>query len=184
MHLRLDHYQSPLASILLVTDESGVLRAVDFANYESRMHRLLHTHYGSYLLENGSAPISIIEAFDAYFEGKLNALDYLPTETAGTPFQREVWQALRSIEPGTTKSYGEIAAEIGHPQASRAVGAANGSNPIAIVVPCHRVIGANGTLTGYGGGLSRKQWLLDHERKFTTAPNAGHLANLAPLHVA
>jgi methylated-DNA-[protein]-cysteine S-methyltransferase len=184
MHLRLDHYHSPLSSILLVTDDARVLRAVDFADYESRMNRFLRVHYGNYELEKGSAPISVIEAFDAYFEGELNALDHLPTETAGTPFQREVWQALRRIQPGTTKSYGEIAAEIGHPQASRAVGAANGSNPIAIVVPCHRVIGANGKLTGYGGGMTRKQWLLNHERKFASLEIAGYLNDLAPLHVA
>ena len=86
------------------------------------------------------------------------------TATGGTSFQRAVWRALRAIKPGTTKSYGQIAASIGRPTASRAVGAANGANPIAIVVPCHRVIGANGALTGYGGGLPRKRWLLDHER--------------------
>src|SRR5689334_5540655 len=121
MHLRLDHYRSPLAPILIVTDDDGILRAVEFADKESRIHRALRVHYGNYKLENGAAPISIIEAFDAYFEGELNALDNLPTETNGTPFQREVWQALRRIQPGTTKSYGEIAAEIGHPLASRAV---------------------------------------------------------------
>jgi methylated-DNA-[protein]-cysteine S-methyltransferase len=166
MRLRLERYSAPFAELLLVTDEDGVLRAVDFANYESRMLRLLREHYGSYSLEAGAAPKSVVRAFDNYFDGKLDALDSLRTVTGGTPFQRRVWQALREIEPGTTKSYGQLAADIGRAGASRAVGAANGSNPIAIVVPCHRVIGANGSLTGYGGGLARKEWLLRHERTF------------------
>ena len=102
----------------------------------------------------------------AYFTGDLDAIANLPTATGGTSFQREVWKALQAIPAATTTSYGKLAARLGRPTASRAVGAANGSNPIAIVVPCHRVIGTNGTLTGYASGLPRKQWLLDHERRF------------------
>jgi O-6-methylguanine DNA methyltransferase len=150
--------------MLLVTDENGALRALDFADYESRMHRLLCDHYGNYEFRNGSAPGEITEALDAYFAGTLEALDEIHVETGGTPFQRQVWQALRTIPASTTTSYGQLAASIGKPAASRAVGAANGANPIAIVVPCHRVIGASGSLTGYGGGVPRKRWLLDHER--------------------
>ena len=86
-------------------------------------------------------------------------------KTAGTDFQREVWRALRGIPCGTTLSYGELARRIGRPNAVRAVGLANGANPIGVVVPCHRVIGSNGSLTGYGGGIERKRWLLDHERQ-------------------
>ena len=97
------------------------------------------------------------------FTGALTALDALPVATAGTPFQRAVWQALREIPCGTTVSYAALAQKIGKPSAMRAVGLANGSNPIGVVVPCHRVIGADGSLTGYGGGLDRKRWLLDHE---------------------
>lgn len=173
MRLLLERYKSPCSPLLLVTDETGALRALDFADYEPRMHRLLREHYGEYELEKGAAPASVIRSLDAYFDGDLNALDNERTATGGTPFQRAVWRALRAIKPGTTKSYGQIAARIGRPTASRAVGAANGSNPIAIVVPCHRVIGANGALTGYGGGLPRKRWLLDHEREFS-----GQLASL------
>jgi methylated-DNA-[protein]-cysteine S-methyltransferase len=99
----------------------------------------------------------------AYLAGELNALDRLPADAGGTPFQQEVWAALRTIPPGVTWSYKQLALRIGRPAAVRAVGLANGSNPIGIVVPCHRVIGANGTLTGYGGGLPRKRWLLEHE---------------------
>jgi O-6-methylguanine DNA methyltransferase len=170
MHLRLEHRESPVSPLLLVTDEDGVLRALDFADHEARMRRLLRDHYQDYTLENGAAPDTLTEALDAYFAGNLDALAEVETKTGGTPFQRDVWNALRAIPAATTISYRQLAANIGRPAASRAVGAANGSNPIAIVVPCHRVIGANGTLTGYGGGLERKQWLLEHEARF--APSA------------
>jgi methylated-DNA-[protein]-cysteine S-methyltransferase len=99
----------------------------------------------------------------AYFEGELRALDGIPADPLGTAFQTSVWKALRTIPAGKTASYGEIARKIGRESACRAVGAANGRNPVAIVIPCHRVIGSNGTLTGYGGGLDRKSWLLRHE---------------------
>ena len=100
----------------------------------------------------------------AYFAGELREFD-LPLAAAGTAFQQRVWRALCDIPYGETISYGELARRIGQPTASRAVGLANGQNPISIVVPCHRVIGANGSLTGYGGGLERKRWLLAHESK-------------------
>jgi methylated-DNA-[protein]-cysteine S-methyltransferase len=100
---------------------------------------------------------------DAYFRGELRAIDGLRVETRGTPFQRAVWTALREIPCGTTVSYSDLARRIERPSAVRAVGLANGANPVAIVVPCHRVVGAGGALTGYGGGLSRKRWLLAHE---------------------
>jgi methylated-DNA-[protein]-cysteine S-methyltransferase len=98
-----------------------------------------------------------------YFEGDLASLDAVPVELNGTTFQKQVWQALRRIPPGTTISYAELAHRIGNPSAIRAVGTANGANPVAVIVPCHRVIGSDGSLTGYGGGLERKQWLLAHE---------------------
>ncbi|MGH8460312.1 MAG: methylated-DNA--[protein]-cysteine S-methyltransferase [Stenotrophobium sp.] len=101
---------------------------------------------------------------EAYFKGERCTFD-LPFEGAGTVFQRRVWQVLCDIPYGETISYGELARRIGQPTASRAVGLANGQNPIAVIVPCHRVIGANGSLTGYGGGLPRKQWLLAHEKR-------------------
>jgi methylated-DNA-[protein]-cysteine S-methyltransferase len=103
------------------------------------------------------------EQLRAYFAGDLRDFD-LPLSLSGTEFQRRVWTALRGIPYGETISYGELARRIGRPSASRAVGAANGCNPISIIVPCHRVIGADGTLTGYGGGLDRKRWLLGHEQ--------------------
>jgi O-6-methylguanine DNA methyltransferase len=165
MQLWLDRYVSPLADLLLVTDDDGVLRALDYADYESRMRRLLRIHYRQFAIAKDGDTQSVRRALDAYFDGDLGALRSIPTSTGGTPFQREVWHALRAIEPATTQTYGQIAAKLGRAKASRAVGAANGANPIAIIVPCHRVIGANETLTGYAGGLERKQWLLDHERQ-------------------
>jgi methylated-DNA-[protein]-cysteine S-methyltransferase len=101
---------------------------------------------------------------DAYFRGELTSFD-LPLSLAGTQFQRSVWAALQSIPYGETISYGELARRIGQPSASRAVGLANGRNPVAIVVPCHRVIGADGSLTGYGGGMDRKRFLLALEQR-------------------
>jgi methylated-DNA-[protein]-cysteine S-methyltransferase len=172
MRFLLDRYDSPLCPLLLATDDDGALRALDFGDHDSRMRRLLREQYGDVVIEKGAAPKSIVQALDAYFAGEFAALDEIPVTTGGTPFQRAVWRALRTIPPGTTQTYGQIAAHIGHPAASRAVGAANGANPVAIVVPCHRVIGANGTLTGYGGGLARKRWLLDHEGMHRTSVTA------------
>jgi methylated-DNA-[protein]-cysteine S-methyltransferase len=99
----------------------------------------------------------------AYFAGDLGALDAIPIELNGTAFQKQVWTALRTVRAGTTAAYAQIARAISAPSAVRAVGAANGANPVAVIVPCHRVIGTNGSLTGYGGGLDRKRWLLEHE---------------------
>jgi len=168
MHLQLERRPSPVSPLLIVTDENGMLRAVEFANREERLHRLLREHYGDYTLHQGATPAVIAQAFDAYFEGELDALNGLEVATGGTDFQREVWKALRAIPAGAPTSYGKLAASLGAAKASRAVGAANGANPIAIVVPCHRVIGASGALTGYAGGLERKKWLLDHEARFAT----------------
>jgi methylated-DNA-[protein]-cysteine S-methyltransferase len=108
----------------------------------------------------------------AYFDGTAADIGDLPLDMRGAPFERRVWMALRTIPPGHTTSYGAIAQALGSPGASRAVGAANGANPVAIIVPCHRVIGSSGSLTGYGGGLDRKTWLIDHERRWRIEPQA------------
>lgn len=167
MRLRLERLASPIGVIMLVTDSGGMVRAIDFEDQAPRMYRLLKRHYGTPELEDSAAPRSITEAIGAYFEGDMAALLGLRVATAGTDFQRAVWTALRRIPAGTTLTYGALAKSLGRLSASRAVGLANGANPIAIVVPCHRVIGANGRLTGYGGGLERKRWLLDHEWRVT-----------------
>jgi methylated-DNA-[protein]-cysteine S-methyltransferase len=163
MKLNLHRLVSPIGPLLLATDQDS-LRALDFDDYEPRMHRLLRLHYGDFSLVPGAVPTACRAALEAYFSGDLAALDRIRVQTAGTAFQRLVWAALRAIPAGATTTYGRLAAALGRPAASRAVGLANGSNPIAIVVPCHRVIGANAALTGYGGGLARKAWLLAHER--------------------
>ncbi len=162
--LTLDRVATPLGEVLLVTDAEGTVRALDFADYEDRMTRLLARHAPGAVVVEGRAPERVRAAVESYFGGDLTALDGLTVTTGGTPFQRSVWKALRAIPAGETRSYGQLAAAIGSPKAVRAAGLANGQNPVAVIVPCHRVIGANGTLTGYAGGLARKRWLLDHER--------------------
>jgi methylated-DNA-[protein]-cysteine S-methyltransferase len=114
-------------------------------------------------MSNGKAPPQITQALADYFDGDLAALDTIEVATNGTAFQEAAWAALRAIPAGATRSYAQQAAAIGRPKAVRAVGLANGSNPVGIVNPCHRVIGASGDLTGYGGGIERKRWLLEHE---------------------
>ena len=167
LELLVDRIDTPIGELLIVADQDGNLRALDWTDYEERMHRLLRLHYGKngFRLEPGCGPNGLTRAVKSYFAGELTAIDLLPVQTAGTPFQREVWGALRKIPCGATVSYANLAERIGRPAAVRAVGLANGSNPIGIVIPCHRVIGSNGSLTGYGGGIERKRWLLEHEKK-------------------
>jgi methylated-DNA-[protein]-cysteine S-methyltransferase len=161
--LFIDDCATPIGTALLVFDREGALRALDFEDHATRTRRLLRLYYGGTPLTEIRAPATIKAALRRYFDGELDALSETTCAVAGTPFQRSVWTALRGIAPGRTTTYGALARTLGKPAASRAVGLANGSNPIGIVVPCHRVIGANGDLTGYGGGLHRKRWLLRHE---------------------
>ena len=161
--LTLDRIATPVGEVLLVTDADGAVRALDFADYETRMMRLLGRHSPGLALTTGRAPETVHRAVEAYFAGDVRALDGVAVKTGGTAFQRNVWSALRAIPAGETRSYGQLAAAIGSPRAVRAAGLANGQNPIAVIVPCHRVIGSNGALTGYAGGLERKRWLLNHE---------------------
>ena len=165
LQLLLDRIDTPIGKMFVVADLKGNLRSLYFADYEEGMHRSLGRHYGKngFSLTEARDPHGLSAAIAKYFAGDLKAIDKLPVKTAGTPFQREVWRALREIPCGKTISYGELAQRIGRPSAVRAVGLANGSNPIGVVVPCHRVIGSDGSLTGYGGGLERKRWLLQHE---------------------
>ena len=163
LSLTLDRLASPVGEILLAVDAEGAVRALDFHDFEARMLRLLRRHYGEVVLTPGRAPEPVRQAVAAYFAGDLRALDGIAVKTGGTAFQRAVWQALRTIPAGETRSYGQLAAAIGAPTAVRAVGLANGANPVGVIVPCHRVVGANGTLTGYAGGVERKRWLLAHE---------------------
>ena len=157
----------PTASgdMLVATDEEGRLRALDWEDCEARMHKLLRLHYGAnnVRLDRRRPASAARRSVEAYLAGDLPAIDKVPVKTGGTAFQREVWTALRTIPAGKTVGYGALAAQLGRPKAVRAVGLATGANPVGVVVPCHRVIGANASLTGYGGGLPRKRWLLEHE---------------------
>jgi methylated-DNA-[protein]-cysteine S-methyltransferase len=161
--LSLDRLATPVGEALIVTDEAGVLRAFNWTDYEPVMRAWLAKHYPKAPLGDGRTPEPMRRAFEAYFRGEARALDGLAWKASGTPFQLQVWTALCSIPAGETLSYAGLAERIGRPTAVRAVGLANGANPISVVVPCHRVIGADGSLTGYGGGLPRKRWLLELE---------------------
>jgi methylated-DNA-[protein]-cysteine S-methyltransferase len=163
----IDRIESPIGVMIAVHDPDGRMRALEFADHEPRMRELLRLHYGTegqdFVLQNRRVPDAIRQALTQYFAGELEAIDRIPVVTSGTAFQDDVWVALRGIRVGTTLSYGALAQRVGRPKSVRAVGHANGANPISIVIPCHRVIGADGSLTGYGGGLDRKRWLLAHE---------------------
>jgi methylated-DNA-[protein]-cysteine S-methyltransferase len=167
-HFRIDRAaMRPLGELIVVSDDEGYLCAIDWSEYEPRLLQRLCRRYGerAFTLEPKSNAANLTEPIAAYFAGDLHAIDDLPVRTGGTPFQRAVWAALRAIPCGTTVSYAEIARRIGRPSALRAVGLANNANPVGIVVPCHRVVGSDGSLTGYGGGLERKRWLLAHEAR-------------------
>jgi methylated-DNA-[protein]-cysteine S-methyltransferase len=166
LRLLVDRMDTPLGELAIVADEAGRLRALDWTDHDAGMQRSLRRQYGmhGFSLHSAQNPRGITDVMRAYFAGHLTAIDDLPVATGGTAFQKAVWHALRQIPCGETISYGELARRIGRPAAVRAVVLANGANPISIVVPCHRVIGSDGSLTGYGGGLERKRWLLAHER--------------------
>ena len=159
--LTLDRTPTPIGTALVVTDEAGVLRAFNWTDYEPAMLKWIGRRYPKAKLVEGQGPLR--PKFDAYFAGQTDALRTIPWEGAGTAFQKKVWEMLCTIPPGETWTYAKMAQAIGRPTAVRAVGLANGANPVALVAPCHRVIGSNGSLTGYGGGLHRKRWLLEHE---------------------
>jgi methylated-DNA-[protein]-cysteine S-methyltransferase len=167
LSLLVDRIPTPIGELAVVADAQGRLRAVEWTDEDARMQRALRLHYGEggYSLRQALDPGGLSTALAAYFAGDLAAIDVLPVATGGTEFQRAVWRALRQIPCGDTVSYAALARRIGRESAVRAVGFANGSNPISVVVPCHRVIGSDGSLTGYGGGIERKRWLLAHEKR-------------------
>ncbi|MBX2864261.1 MAG: methylated-DNA--[protein]-cysteine S-methyltransferase [Leptolyngbyaceae cyanobacterium MAG.088] len=168
--LRLTKVSSAIGTILLVTDQEALV-SLDYEGYEHRMMRLLTKRYGPFELVETSPnqhdcstlETDVINRIEAYLNGDLAAIDPIPANPGGTAFQAQVWHALRSIPAGSVMSYGALARKLGNAAAVRAVGTTNSLNPISIVLPCHRVIGANGNLTGYAGGLERKRWLLNHE---------------------
>ncbi|HJM51300.1 MAG TPA: methylated-DNA--[protein]-cysteine S-methyltransferase [Alphaproteobacteria bacterium] len=162
MKLLVDEITSPMGTMLLVSDGAAVV-TLDFADCRQRLEGSLARRFGPFELRPAADPGGFSSAVRRYFAGDLGAVAELPVRLAGTPFQETVWAALRSIPVGATTTYGELAAGLGRPGAARAVGRANALNPVGIAVPCHRVIGADGSLTGYAGGIERKRWLLEHE---------------------
>lgn len=161
MLLDYDEFESPIGRIEFASSADGVC-ALGFASYEKFMAALFKRRYGAFDYRHGSDPHRLKALLRKYFEGDLHAFDSVPVDAGGSPFQQRVWQELRAIRPGETRTYGQLAEKLGKPQAARAVGHANAVNPVSIIVPCHRVIGTT-SLTGYGGGLERKRWLLQHE---------------------
>ncbi len=162
MKLQTDFLETPIGVIQLVANQEAVV-LLDFADNTERIQKLLEKRFGICTLEPRA--LSWTSTVQAYFAGQLEALHNIPTDTGGTAFQQSVWEALLKIPIGQTWSYLEVAKYIGKPSATRAVGMTNGLNPIGLILPCHRVIGSNGKLTGYAGGLERKRWLLEHESK-------------------
>lgn len=155
-------YRSPIGPIECLFDEETLV-ALDFEATSPRTLALLTRNLGTLEIDAAPDRLKLADTLDRYFAGELRALDALNVRRYGTPFQQKVWAALRKIPAGRTTTYHALAGALDVPKAQRAVGAANGANPISLVVPCHRVIGSDGTLVNYGGGIDRKRWLLKHE---------------------
>jgi methylated-DNA-[protein]-cysteine S-methyltransferase len=162
MRIILSRYESPIGPLVLAADGDTLL-TLEFPDRCKGLRARLKASNPGAEVEEGAISKRIVSALEAYFAGDTRALDRVEVRMGGTPFQREVWTALRRIPAGQVWSYKELAKAVGRPRASRAVGAANGANPVALVVPCHRVIATGGKLGGYGGGLHVKEWLLRHE---------------------
>jgi len=168
--LALSTVPTPLGAMLLACDAQGDLHASDFADAHERLLRLLARRHGRVALRATQAPCAAASALARYFAGARGALADVPVALTGTLFQTRVWAALRTIPPGQTRTYGAMAATLGHPNGARAVGQANAANPFNVIIPCHRLTGADGTLTGYAGGLARKRTLLAFEAGLDTFP--------------
>ena len=160
--LSIAELSSPIGTLALVASSAG-LCWVGFDPEPGAVQAGLERRFGPVVLVPDPDPAGASSALRRYFEGDLKALDSIPVDTGGTPFQQQVWMALRRIPAGQTWSYADMASAVGRPSATRAVGAANGANPVGVVLPCHRVIGSNGSLTGFAAGLETKAWLLRHE---------------------
>jgi methylated-DNA-[protein]-cysteine S-methyltransferase len=162
VELLTDTIHSEIGPIVIVTDARAVV-ALDFADCAARMMELLSRRFENVVLRREPDPLGAAGRIEDYLAGDLHALDEIKVDPGGTEFQQTVWLALRKIPAGTTRTYAQLAAAIGRPAAPRAVGLANSLNPVALVIPCHRLIGSDASLTGYAGGLERKRWLLRHE---------------------
>lgn len=172
-----DHVETPIGPMLLMVRSDRII-GLEFDDQPQRYLKDLRHRFGEFELIEAANPCGFSDRLRAYYGGDIGAVDALPTDGGGTPFQERVWTELRRIPAGTTISYGELAVRLGDRKATRAVGLANGRNPISVVVPCHRVIGADGSLTGYGGGVPRKKWLLAHEGATVREGRANRQADL------
>ncbi len=179
--LTLDRLPTPIGTALVVTDRMGVLRAFNWTDYEPALRSWIGRRYPTTMLVEGRGPLRAV--FEAYFAGEVDGLSGVAWRADGTDFQRAVWSTLCRIPAGETWTYAQLAVAVGRPTAVRAVGSANGANPIALVAPCHRVIGSNGSLTGYAGGLERKRWLIAHERASKSSTASVFTAD-QPTHVS
>jgi methylated-DNA-[protein]-cysteine S-methyltransferase len=178
LSFRIATVASPIGPLALAVSPSGLVR-LNLEGDGDRVAQDLARRFGPVQVVEEADPDGIVTALRDYFEGNLTSLDSIRVDPGGTPFQSRVWLTLRKIPVGETWSYAKLATAVGRPQAVRAVGAANGANPVPLVLPCHRVIGSDGTLVGYGGGLSRKEWLLRHEQARFVASHQARLP-LAP----
>jgi len=171
LDLTIEAIETPLGGLILVAGPDGRLHASEFSDRAERLHRLLDRRIGKdrYRLHAGNTPDAVRLSLEGYFAGDLAMISTVPLARAGTGFQQEMWAALRTIPPGTTMSYAGMAMALGRTGSARAIGHANAANPFGIIVPCHRLIGSGGALTGYAGGLERKRWLLDHETRHASA---------------
>ena len=154
---------TPIGPLEVVT-KGGILCGITFEGRGASTRAWMERRFGEMAIEQHDSLGEVTDRISAYFAGDVGAVDALPVDTGGTTFQRRIWEALRTIPPGKTISYGELASKIWRPSACRAVGTAAGRNPIPIVLPCHRVISVDGKIGGYAGGLDRKRWLLSHEQ--------------------
>lgn len=160
--LCVDQVRSPLGTLTIVA-AGDALCGLDFPVGRSRMLARVRSRFPRAALQRRRDPNGYATRVRAYFSGDLGALDGIAVDCGGTPFEEQVWNALRAIPAGRTTTYRELAAIVRHPRAVRAVGRANARNPVCLVIPCHRVIGSDGHLRGYGGGIWRKRWLLEYE---------------------
>ena len=162
MNFLTDRIETPIGDMILVARD-GVLLLLEFEDAMPRIERQMKARFTDFEMQLSKNPFGLTDIMRDYFGGNIYAIDNILTDGGGTAFEKQVWSELRKIPTGTTVSYGHIARKLGDINLSRAVGTANGRNPISIVVPCYRVIGADGSMTGYGGGIARKEWLLRHE---------------------
>ena len=162
MNFLTTRFPTPIGEMILVARD-GVLLLLEFEDAMPRIERQMKARFTDFEMRLSTNPFGLADIMRDYFGGNIYAIDNILTDGGGTSFEKQVWSELHKIPTGTTVSYGYIARNLGDINLSRAVGTANGRNPISIVVPCHRVIGADGSITGYGGGIARKEWLLRHE---------------------